>query len=157
MTGVQTCALPIWTADLDIIKLKDDARPPASDEAGTAALIAALKQALGARVQDVRSSKRLTESAVCIVNDAMMDRTLEKLLSRQRDSDVAVSAPVLEINAGHPLIAALAKTAAANGADSIGDAAQLLLDQAFVLEGEPVPDPAAFARRIGDVMAKVFA
>ena len=144
-------------ADLDLIKLKDEAKQPAADDAATVTLIAAMKQALGDKVQDVRTSKRLTDSAVCLVADGMMDRTLEKLLSRQKDSGVAVSAPILEINAGHPLIAALARTVAAKGADAVADAAQLLLDQAFVLEGEQVPDPAAFARRIGDVMARVFA
>jgi molecular chaperone HtpG len=144
------------TADLDLIKLKDDAKQPAADDVTTATLIAALKQALGSRVQDVRSSKRLTESAVCIVNDSMMDRTLEKLLSRQKDSGVAISAPILEINAGHPLIMALAKSVADKGASSVEDAAQLLLDQAFIIEGEPVPDPAGFAKRMADVMHQVF-
>ncbi len=144
-------------ADLDLIKLKDDAKPQASDDAATATLIAAMKQALGERVQDVRSSKRLTDSAVCIVNDSAMDRTLEKLLSRQKDSGVSISAPILEINAGHPLLQALARSVTDKGAGSIADAAQLLLDQAFIIEGEQVPDPAAFARRIADVMAKVFA
>ena len=144
-------------ADLDLIKLKDEAKQPAADDAATLTLIAAMKQALGEKVRDVRSSKRLTDSAVCLVADGMMDRTLEKLLSRQKDSGVAVSAPILEINAGHPLIVALGRTVAAKGADAVADAAQLLLDQAYVLEGEQVPDPAAFARRIGDVMARVFA
>ena len=36
----------------------------------------------------------------------------------------------------------------------LGDAAQLLLDQAFIIEGEQVPDPAGFARRLADMMAK---
>jgi len=144
-------------ADLDLIKLKDEARQPAAEDATTATLVAALKQALGEKVKDVRTSKRLTDSAVCLVADGTMDRTLEKLLSRQKDSGVAVSAPILEINAGHPLIAGLAKTVTAKGAGAVADAAQLLLDQAFVLEGEQVPDPAAFARRIGEVMTKVFA
>ena len=144
-------------ADLDLIKLKDEATPAAGDDAGTAALIAALKQALGERVKDVRGSKRLTDSAVCLVNDGMMDRTLEKLLSRQKDSGVSVSAPILEVNAGHPLVQALAKMVSAKGASAIDDAAQLLLDQAFILEGEPVADPAAFARRMANVMSKAFA
>jgi len=144
-------------ADLDAIALKDEAKPQAVDDATTATLIAALKQALGDKVQDVRSSKRLTDSAVCLVNDGMMDRTLEKLLSRQKDSGVSVSAPILEINAGHPMIAALAKSVTDKGADSVADAAQLLLDQAFIIEGEQVPDPAGFAKRMADVMAKVFA
>ncbi|HLA02416.1 MAG TPA: molecular chaperone HtpG, partial [Aestuariivirga sp.] len=100
----------------------------------------------------------LTESAVCLVADGDLDRTLEKLLSRQKDSGVNVSAPVLEINAGHPLIAALAAaTETSASASEIADAAQLLLDQAHVLEGEPVSDPAGFARRLGSVLTKAFA
>ena len=144
-------------ADLDLIKLKDEATSDAGGDAASATLIAAMKQALGARVKDVRVSKRLTDSAVCLVADGAMDRTLEKLLSRQKDSGVSVSAPILEINAGHPLILALAKSIAGKGAASIEDAAELLLDQAFILEGEPVADPSAFARRMAAVMTAVFA
>ncbi len=143
-------------ADLDLIALKADASPPAADDAASAALIAAVKQALGERVKDVRSSKRLTESAVCLVNDSEMDRTLEKLLSRQKDSGVAVSSPILEINTGHALIKALSASVTAKGAGSVIDAAELLLDQAFILEGEQVPDPASFAKRLSDVLAKAF-
>jgi molecular chaperone HtpG len=144
------------SADLDLIAAKDEAKPDAADDAATAVLNAALKQALGERVKDVRSSKRLTESAVCIVNDSMMDRTLEKLLSRQKDSGISVSAPILEVNPTHPLIKALAALVQAKGAASVDDAAQLLLDQAFIIEGEQVPDPANFAKRLADVMAKAF-
>lgn len=142
-------------ADLDAIALKDEAQPDAADGAATALLAAALKQALGGKVKEVRSSKRLTESAVCIVNDSDIDRTLEKLLSRQKDSGVSLSAPILEINASHTLIKALAAQVKANGASSVEDAAQLLLDQAFIIEGEPVPDPAGFARRLSEVMTHV--
>jgi molecular chaperone HtpG len=141
-------------ADLDAIARTDEAKSDAADDAGTALLAAALKQALGERVKDVRSSKRLTESAVCIVNDSAMDRTLEKLLSRQKDSGITVSAPILEINPSHALIKALASQVKEKGASSIEDAAQLLLDQAFIIEGEQVPDPAGFARRLAEMMAK---
>jgi len=142
-------------ADLDLIKAKDEKK---SEEAGDGApvLIAAMKQALGERVKDVRASKRLTDSAVCLVADGAMDRTLEKLLSRQKDSGVSMSAPILEINASHPLIVSLAKTVKEKGASSVEEASQLLLDQAFILEGEPVADPAAFASRLASVMSRVF-
>jgi molecular chaperone HtpG len=143
-------------ADLDLIKLKDEAAAPAADDASAVSLIAAIRQALGERVKDVRSSKRLTESPVCLVNDNEMDRTLEKLLSRQKDSGVAVSAPILEVNTGHPLIKALAAAVIAKGASSVNDAAELLLAQAFILEGEPVPDPASFAKRLSDVLVRAF-
>jgi molecular chaperone HtpG len=146
------------TADLDLIAVKD--APPKSEvkESATAKLIVAMKEALGDKVKGVRSSTRLTDSAVCLVADGELDRTLEKLLARQKDSGVNVSAPVLEINAGHPLIVALAAAADA-GASSpeIADAAQLLLDQAHVLEGEPVSDPAGFSRRMANVLTRAFA
>ena len=144
-------------ADLDLIPLKDAPAKNDARESATTNLIVAMKHALGDKVKDVRSSKRLTESAVCLVADGDLDRTLEKLLARQKDSGVNVSAPVLEINAGHPLIVALA-SAAESGASAaeLADAAQLLLDQAHVLEGEPLDDPAGFARRMASVLTKAF-
>jgi molecular chaperone HtpG len=146
------------TADLDLIAVKDAPAKSEVGESATAKLIVAMKEALGDKVKNVRSSTRLTDSAVCLVADGELDRTLEKLLARQKDSGVNVSAPVLEINAGHPLIVALAAAADA-GASSpeIADAAQLLLDQAYVLEGEPVSDPAGFSRRMANVLTRAFA
>ncbi len=144
------------SADLDLIKTKDKKPEAKSDDPEIAALLAAFKLALGVRVSDVRISKRLTDSAVCLVNDGQMDRTLEKLLSRQKDSGVAVSAPVLEINAHHGLMKALAKMVESKGATSVDDAAHLLLDQAFMLEGEVVAEPADFAKRLGAVMRLAF-
>jgi len=145
------------TADLDLIPLADKPKTEGADDAAVATLAAAMKQALGDRVKEVRKSQRLTDSAVCIVADSGMDRTLEKLLSRQKDTGVAVSVPILEINAGHPLIVALAKAVNERGAPAVADAAELLLDQAFIIEGETVADPVAFARRLGDMMSRVFA
>ena len=144
------------TADLDLIKAKDELPASEVDESASANLVSAFKEVLGPRVSDVRISKRLTDSAVCLVNDGQMDRTLEKLLSRQADSGVAISAPVLEINAGHELIKALAKLAQNKGADSVNDAAHLLLDQAFMLEGEVVAEPSDFAKRLAKVMITAF-
>ncbi len=145
------------TADLDLIKTKEEPKTIKADEPAALNLVSAFKEVLGTRVSDVRISKRLTDSAVCLVNDGQMDRTLEKLLSRQADSGVAVSAPVLEINAGHNLIKALAKLAEKKGASSVDDAAHLLLDQAFMLEGEVVAEPNDFAKRLAKVMITAFA
>jgi molecular chaperone HtpG len=136
--------------DIENIKPADAPKEDVKADADTEALIAKMKAALGDKVKDVRVSKRLTESAVCLVNDAMLDRNLERLLSRQKDSGVSISAPVLEINPNHALIKALTKS------NDVADAAFLLLDQAFILEGEQVADPAGFARRMGAVMAKAF-
>jgi molecular chaperone HtpG len=76
------------------------------------------------------------------------------MLSRQKDSGVSVSSPVLEINGSHAMIKALAAKADA-GVDLM-DAAHLLLDQAFILEGEEVADPASFGRRLSALMAQLY-
>ena len=64
---------------------------------------------------------------------------------------------VLELNPDHALIRALAERVKSGaGGAAIDDAAHLLLDQARILEGEPVPDTKAFTRRLSAVMAKGF-
>jgi len=62
---------------------------------------------------------------------------------------------ILEINAKHPLIRSLAERAKGDGGSrEIEDMAYLLFDQALILEGELPKDPALFARRMSDAMAK---
>ncbi|MDE0815097.1 MAG: molecular chaperone HtpG [Alphaproteobacteria bacterium] len=144
--------------DLAAIK-SNDADDEAKDEESSGSedidrLIAALKVSLGEDVKDVRPSQRLTESAVCLVaDDGDMDMNLERMLKAHNQLD-AKSPRVLEINPKHALIKQLASTAESDGADSVRDAALLLLDQARILEGETLSDPAAFARRMSSVMQK---
>ena len=96
-------------ADLDPVPLEKEAPTDDADLGATATLIAVIKQTLGDQVADVRKSSRLTDSPVCLVaSEQALDRTLEKLLARQGTTDVKVSKPVLELNAGHALIQALA-------------------------------------------------
>ncbi|MBK1864873.1 molecular chaperone HtpG [Taklimakanibacter albus] len=145
-------------ADLDLIPLVEEAPKSDADEGATATLIALIKQTLGDQVGDVRKSARLTDSPVCLVaSDQGLDRTLEKLLARQGTTDVKVTAPILEINAGHALIKALAETAKKSGASAeLGDASGLLLDLARVMDGERVADPAKFAGSVSALMQKAY-
>ena len=101
----------------------------------------------------MRVSARLTDSAVCLVADeGDLDMHLERLL-KQHKRIAEASSRILEINPSHPLIGALARRASAEGAaDDLADAAHLLLDQARIVEGEPPPDTAAFAKRLAAVM-----
>ena len=149
------------TADLDGIAVKDDDKkdkPADTDDAAFATLVAVIKKTLGDKVKDVRASNRLTNSPVCLVaDDQGLDRSIEKLLSKQAGTGVTVSAPVLELNSSHDLITALAGKAKTSDASAdLEDAALLLLDQAHILDGEPVADPAAFANRLTRVMSRTF-
>jgi molecular chaperone HtpG len=120
---------------------------------GLDALVAFAKLTLKDEIKDVRLSERLTDSAVCLVADeGDMDMHLERLLKQHRQLDQTAKR-VLEINPGHPMIRRLAeRLAEGGGATATGgpveEAARLLLDQARILEGEALPDPAAFGRRL---------
>ena len=146
-------------ADLDKVKAPEDMadadQGDAVDGAALGTLVAALKQNLGDAVADVRASARLTDSAVCLVADeSALDPHLERLLRAHQRLDQATPR-ILEINPRHALIKDMAERAgAAGGADALADHAQLLLDQARILDGEPVADPSAFARRLSSVMAR---
>ena len=149
-------------ADLDKIALegaKDEAEAGetvAGAELGT--LIAILKQNLGEEIQDVRASLRLTDSAVCLVaGEGAMDMHLERIM-RQHNRATGATPRILEINPRHPLIRAMAARGKDKGAaDKLADASRLLLDQARIVEGEPVTDAAAFSRRLAEVMTKGLA
>lgn len=127
---------------------KDEAEKPA--EGDLASLTALLKLTLGDAVKDVRKSERLTDSAVCLVADeGDMDIHLQRLLKQHGQLGDAGATRVLEINPTHPLIRRLAEKAGQDGAaTALEDAAFLLLDQARIVEGETLPDPVAFARRM---------
>jgi molecular chaperone HtpG len=130
-----------------------DEKPEAP--AKLASLIAIFKLALGDAVKDVRSSERLTDSAVCLVADeGDMDMHLERLLKQHRQLDTA-SKRILELNPRHKLIERLAATVGEVGAsDQLSEFAWLLLDQARIVEGEQLPDPPAFARRLATLLER---
>ncbi len=148
-------------ADLDQIKTGEDkAEEDKPKEADLSALIAAIKMELGETVKDVRLSKRLTDSPVCLIADEDdMDVNLERLLRRHGQLEHGMPR-VLELNPTHVIITTLAERATAENASDDGllkDAARLLLDQARIVDGEIPADPSEFARRLGTVMARAFA
>src|SRR5690606_36504927 len=107
----------------------------------------ALRNALGDLVTDVRASKRLTDSAVCLVAPrGGPDLGLDRLLQRQQQG--FNSKPVLEINPTHPLIAAIGRRIAEKGKDEAQEWARLLFDEARILEGEAPTNPSEFAARM---------
>jgi molecular chaperone HtpG len=150
-------------ADLAAIKTADtpEADEEKSDEADEDAsaidtLVASVKLALGATVKDVRSTDRLAESPVCLVADETdIDMNLERMLRQHKQLDQAAPR-VLELNPDHALIQGLAKLVKGGKSEGIDDAAHLLFEQARILEGEPVSDPKAFARRFSAVMIRAL-
>jgi len=142
-------------AELDDIPLEDAPEEDAPPPGDIAPLIAQFKLALGEAVKDVRISKRLTESPVCLVADAGdMDLNLARMM--QRHGEPAMQAPrILELNAGHALIRALSDGMTdVEAAENVDAYAHVMLDQARIAAGEAPLDPALYSKRIAELLAK---
>ena len=136
---------------------KDDAEQPDDDARNQefAALIAKAKTTLGEDIKDVRLSKTLTDSPVCLVADEEgMDIQMERLM-KAHNKDFAGSPRILEINPDHKLIKGMASQISGNAdPELIEDAAKMLLDQAQILEGRPPASLTDFARRMTRLMER---
>ncbi|NTU76681.1 MAG: molecular chaperone HtpG [Alphaproteobacteria bacterium] len=147
--------------DLDkIAPLEAKDKKTAKEEApadSLAALIALIKLTLGEKVKDVRTSARLTDSPVCLAADeGDIDIHLERFL-KQHNQIQAPSLRILEINPRHALIRAMAEKAKTEGAKTaLESVALLLLDQARLLDGETISDPAGFSQRLSEVLMRGF-
>ena len=132
--------------------LKDDTTTEAEADTAEALqpLLAHLKSALGDRVKDVRPSVRLADSPSCIVFDEEEPSLqMQQMLRAMGQKDIPAPKPTLEINPGHEIV----KKLLARPDDTLTqDAAWMLFDQALLLEGVPLQDPAAFVQRLNRVL-----
>ena len=105
-------------------------------------------------VSDVRLTKRLTDSAACLVADAgALTAHMERIMQRFGQGDEAPKR-VLELNPDNPAVAALKAVFAKDAADpKVEGYARLLYEQAVIAEGSKVSDPAGFAKRINALIA----
>jgi molecular chaperone HtpG len=128
--------------------LKDEAEPDKADELKP--LLEKIKATLGDRVKDVRASVRLADSPSCIVSDeAEPSPQMQQMLRAMGQKDIPSPKPTLEINPDHEIV----KKLLARPDDTVTqDAAWLLLDQALLLEGVPLEDPAAFVQRLNRML-----
>jgi molecular chaperone HtpG len=124
---------------------KDDSLPDIS------VLLAAMKDALGEDVADVRATGRLTDSAVVLAADDKGPDLQVQRLMRRAGRAMMPARPILEVNPRHALIESLATKQ--DDKDLVQQVALTLLDLARVQEGEPLKDAAGFARRISTLLA----
>ncbi|GAC1345317.1 MAG: molecular chaperone HtpG [Acetobacteraceae bacterium] len=135
----------------DLSKLEPTAAPE-GEAADVEKLLPALKAALGEAVADVRTTDRLVESAVVLAAAGFgPDLQMQRLLRRHGKAGMNLP-PTLELNPRHTLIHGLA--ARAEAGEDVSDAAHTLLDLARVQDGDMPIDPAAFARRITEALAR---
>ena len=113
-------------------------------------LLEKIKATLGEAVKDVRASVRLADSPSVIVSDEdEPSARMRHMMRAMGQKEVPEPSPTLEINPDHEII----KKLLANPEDArVADAAWLLFDQALLLEGVPLKDPATFVQRLNRVL-----
>jgi len=122
-------------------------------------LLKALKEALGDKVASVRLSARLKSHPVCFATGEGLSLEMEKVLKAQaamQGQNAAMpgmeAEKVLELNGDHPVYKTLKKTFDAGDKDQLKKYANLLYDQALLIEGMSIEDPVAFSNAICDLM-----
>ncbi|MGJ7918087.1 molecular chaperone HtpG [Massilia sp. LXY-6] len=137
---------------LDLGKLEDEAEKKEHEQTETQYkdLVEKMKGALADKAKDVRVTFRLTDSPACLVADEHeLSANLVRMLKAAGQS-APESKPILEINPNHPLVTRL-KYEDADQA-RFADWAHLLFDQAMLAEGGSLSDPAAFVKRMNEML-----
>ncbi|HEY8436493.1 MAG TPA: molecular chaperone HtpG [Haloplasmataceae bacterium] len=117
-------------------------------------LLKAIEKALKDRVSEVRLSSRLKDSAVCLVSKDSLSLEMEKILSNMRGANGLIKAErVLEINPNHRLFKAL-ENVYERDKKAITTYAEVLYNQALLIEGFPLEDPVSFANQLNELLIK---
>jgi molecular chaperone HtpG len=135
--------------DLSAIQSEgEDKDEPAKAEEEAKPLLERLRKSLETRAKDVRASQRLVESPACLVADeGDMNANLARML-KQMGQAVPETPPILEVNLGHPLL----KRLEGEEGERFDEMAALLLDQAVLLDGGQLADPAGFVKRLNALL-----
>lgn len=137
---------------LDLGKLEDEAekKEHAETETQYKDLVEKMKGVLGEKAKDVRVTFRLTDSPACLVADEHeLSANLLRML-KAAGQNAPESKPILEINPNHPLVTRLKYEDAES--PRFADWSHILFDQAMLAEGGSLADPAAFVKRLNEML-----
>lgn len=111
-----------------------------------------MKETLGGKVEEVRVSSRLLTYPVCLSSTGNLTLEMEKVLNALPNADKVSAKRVLEINATHPIFQTLCRLYESDQ-DKLKQYASLLYNQALLIEGMPIDDPAEFSNAVCGLMA----
>lgn len=135
---------------VDLGDLQDEAEKEEAKKAeeNLKPVVDKLKTALGGRAKDVQVSTRLVDSPACLVvgNGELTPQMVQML--KQMGQEVPDIKPTLEVNPNHPLIQKLETS------EQFDDLAQVIFDQALLADGGQLEDPAAYLKRVNELLLK---
>ncbi len=131
--------------DEDALPETDEEKKAAEEKAESGKpVLDFLKETLGDRIKEARISRILKSHAVCMTTDGPVTLEMEKYLKKQGADMAGMKAErVLELNADSDAYAAL-KVAVENDPEKAKIYAEVLYNQALLIAGLPIEDPAAY-------------
>ena len=140
-------------ADEDALPQTEEEKKAAEEKAEAGKpVLEAVKEALGDQVKEVRISSILKSGACCLTADGPVSLEMEKYMNKVEGGQHMKADRVLELNADSAPFAALKKAVDAGDKDTVSKYAALLYDQALLLAGLPLEDPAGFAQMVSSLM-----
>lgn len=117
-------------------------------------LLEEMKKALEGKVADVRLSSRLRSHPVCLTSDSAVSLEMEKVLGAMPDNGMykPKADKVLEINANHAIFDKL-RFLCDNDKEKLAVYAEILFDQAMLIEGMAIADPVEYCNKVCGLMA----
>ena len=115
-------------------------------------LLGEIKKSLEGKVADVRISAKLRSHPVCLTSDGEVSLEMEKVLGAMPGNEMKPKADrVLEINADHPIFAKL-QFLFDNDKEKLAAYADILYDQALLIEGLEIEDPVEYCNKVCALM-----
>ena len=112
-----------------------------------------IKKALNGKIKDVKVNPTLQDHPVSLSSEGGISMEMEKILRKMPAGGEGMeSTKVLELNPNHAVFGALKAAHEAGDTDKINKYAELLYDQALLIEGLPLEDPVAYAQLVCDLM-----
>lgn len=133
--------------DLDSEEEKEASEKKASENKD---LLDELQSLLKDEVKEVKISTRLKSHPVCLSNDQGLSLDMEKVLKEMNQGENIRAERILELNPNHPLFEALKK--AHDEGKNLEDYAKVLYDQALLIAGLDIEDPADYSLRMSKIM-----
>ena len=137
--------------DLDKLDTEEDKKEIEKAEKDHQKILKRMEKVLADKVEKIKISSRLTDSASCIVlNEHDMALYMQQLM-KQAGQAMPSSKPTLEINIEHPIFKKLSDE---KDKEVFADWTTLLFEQAVLAEGGQLEDPAGFVRKLNTLMLK---
>ncbi len=141
----------VSSGELDLIETEEEKEETQKQEEESKALLDHMKAHLGDKVAEVRLSRRLKQHPVCLSAKGGLSLEMEQVLKAMPMEEEIKAERVLEINAGHHIMQVLAE-ALEKDESKLDKYTDLLYNQAMLMAGYELEDPAGFGNAIVELM-----